>query len=97
MFNKIVHRIARLHQQHHLARALEAGDQFFNAVAAGKVFSLATSIDELVHLLHGAVINRDVETFAFHVQHQVLAHDSKADQPDIHLCHILFSCQVMWR
>ena len=39
--------------------------------------------EEMVHLLHGAVVGHDGEAVVVHVQNEVLAHDGQTDQCNV--------------
>ncbi len=87
-FDDPVHRIAGAHHEKQLARALQALDQFFYITCAYDRRPFRRSGQEGVGGVCCAVVDHHSEAVVVHVQGQVLAHDRKADQPDVRLCHI---------
>jgi hypothetical protein len=81
--DKSIDRWAGFDQQEHFAGTLQVGDQFLDAVAADDGFALGPSVHEGVDFVSGAVEYGDPVTVARHVQNQVFAHDSKANQGNI--------------
>ena len=83
--DQVVHRFPGADHHHDLARAGESGDEFGDAAAADQVLALAAAADEGGDLLDGAVVARDDEAAAFHVEDEVFAHDGEADDADVRL------------
>ncbi len=84
--DEIIDRLAGFHQQHHLAGSSEVAGEFLQALTADDLLVPCPASQESVDLRHRAVETSDGETLAFHVQDQVLAHDSEPDQADIGGC-----------
>ena len=83
LVNQLIHRLAGFDEQDDLARLLQFVRQLLDAVATHDVLALGAAGDELIHLGRRAVERRDGEAFAFHVEHEVLAHHGEADQSDV--------------
>jgi hypothetical protein len=85
--DELIHDRTGLDHQHHLARPLEALDQFLHAVAADDGPALRRTLDECIHPAGGAVVDRYPITVIGHVQDQILTHHCEPDQADVRLCH----------
>ena len=87
LLDKIVHRLAGLHHQHHLARLFQIGHEFFDGIGADDVLALGAAFHKFGHFLRRAVVHRHGEALAFHIHHQVLAHYGQPDETDIRFFH----------
>ena len=74
---------AGLHHQHHPPWPLERFDQFRDGVGAHDLRAGGFAGDELVNLGDGPVEHGYAIPVVVHIQDEVLAHHSKADQSDI--------------
>jgi len=63
-------------------------EELFERVARFDVFADGRPLfHELLRHGGGAIENGDGETFAFHVQHEVFAHDGESDKSDVTFFH----------
>ena len=83
LVDQLIHRLPRLDHHHDLAGRLDGFDQLFEGVAADEVLALGPAVDEVVHLLGGAIENRDVIAAAFDIEGEVLAHDGETDETEV--------------
>lgn len=73
--DELVDSFSSLDEEHHSARFLELGGEFFDAVGANDGLSLGLVLQEAVDLGDGSVESHDSETVISHVQDQILSHD----------------------
>ncbi len=74
---------ARFDQHHDLARRRQVVNHFLQRMAADKIPSGSTSLDEFVHLFGGPVVDSHPVTAALHIESQVFAHHCQADQTKV--------------
>ena len=87
--DKVIHGLAGLDHQHHLARLLQRRAQLLNALAAKDVPAPGAPFDKARHLLHRAVVHCHGKALGLHVHHQIFAHHGQTDEADIRLFHLL--------
>ena len=68
----------------------ERSDKFLQRTGRLNVFSLAAFSDKFFRDLSGAIEHRDRKTLGFHVQDEIFAHDTEANQANITLIRIHF-------
>ena len=83
LLDEVIYSLTGLDHKEDLPRALERSDEVLKRVGSVDVLVLSAAVDELVHLLHGTVVNAYMEAFALHVEDQVLAHYGKTYKSDI--------------
>ena len=88
LLDEIIHRLARLHHQHHLARLLQRVHQLLQGIGADDVLALGAPLNKILHLAGGAVEHRHGEALALHVHDEVLPHHRQADQADVCFAHV---------
>jgi hypothetical protein len=62
--------------------------ELLERVRADDLLALRAAVHEVVDLRGGAVVARDREAAALHVQDQVLAHHGEPDEADVCLAHL---------
>ena len=82
-----VHSGAGLDHHHDAAGGFQIVAQLLDGVAADEFFTGTATVDEVVNLFHGTVVNGTGEAVAFHIEDQVLAHNCETDQTDICFFH----------
>ena len=85
--NKVVNGLAGFHHQHDFAGLFQRVRKLRKAVGANDVFAFGSAFDKAGHLGGGSVIDSHGKTFAFHVHHEVFAHNGEADEADIRFFH----------
>ena len=83
LFDEFIDRRSRLDHEHDLARRGQAGDDFFQRVAADEVLAFAAAGQQVVHFARRAIEDSHGEAAAFDVQGQVFAHHGQADHGDV--------------
>ena len=78
---------AGLDHDHDLARARRGTGRIPPASVAPTSFLSGMLGDEFVGHRGGAVVNRDLEAAAFHVENEVLAHHGQTDQSEVAFAH----------
>ena len=79
----MVDRLAGLYHQHHPARLFQDSNQFLNRVRAHDLCAGRFLLDEIVYFGDGSIKHTHAITVVVHIQDQILAHDSQADQSDV--------------
>ena len=79
LLDEVIDSLTGLDQKQDLSGSLEVVGKFLDAVASDDVLAFGPSVGEVVHLLHGAVVDCDGEALGLHVHDKVLAHDGKSD------------------
>ena len=74
-----------LDHDHSLAWTGQRSDELFESLGRMDPFSLGATFGEFLSHSQSPVVNTDGETFAFHIEDQILAHHGEADQADITL------------
>ena len=74
---------SRLDEHHHFAGPLQRLHQVGHAVATDKFLARRTTLNERFDLVDAAIEHGHAIAAALHVQRQILAHDSQANQPEI--------------
>ena len=69
---------------------LSAADKFLQRAGRLNVFFLAAFCGKFFRDLGGAIVHCDRKTFGFHVQDEIFAHDTEADQANITLIRVHF-------
>ncbi len=84
-----VHGAAGFDHHHRNTRFLERRDEFFHRARWLNVFSLGASGSEFLGNFGGAIKHGDRKSLRFHVEDEIFAHHSQADQANITLigCH----------
>ena len=83
--NDGIDRRARLYHDHRFARSFKRADEFLDRARGLDIFSFAPAPLEFLRDFRGAIKNGDQKSLRFHVQDEVLAHHSQADQANITL------------
>src|SRR6266550_3492379 len=82
--------LARFHHHHGYPWLFERPNKFLWCKGGPYVFALGASCGEFFRDLSGAIEHRDRKTLGFHVQDEILAHDTEANQANITLIRIHF-------
>ncbi len=99
LFDEFIDRRSRLDHEHDLAGRGQAGDNFFQRVAADEVLAFAAAGQQLIHFARRAIEDRHAEAAAFDVQGQVFAHHGQADHGDVAFSRhrqLLFMLNRLW-
>ena len=83
LVDEIVDSLTCLHHKHHLARTLQRSHKVFERHSAVDVLTLGAGIHEIFNFRYSAVEDAYAETFALHVEHQVLTHHRQADKANV--------------
>ncbi len=83
LFDHRVDRQPGLHEQHYPARPLQRRSELLYRVGPDDILPARLAVDEPAGLAVGAVIDRYAEPVAFHVENEVLAHDTEAHQAEL--------------
>ncbi len=86
LIDHLVDRVAGLDHQHDAARRLERLNQLLDGMRADDLRALGFVLEELVDLGDGSIEDGHAVAVVVHVQDQILAHDSEADQSDVASC-----------
>src|SRR5205807_443668 len=90
-----VDRPARFHHDHCFARALERSHKFLHRARGLDIFPLGLAVRKLLRHLPRPIEDRDGESLRFHIEDEIFAHDSEADQSDITLIRAHFSISLI--
>ena len=82
-FDHVVDGVAGLDHEHHAPGRFERGNQFVDGMGADNRRALGFVIEELVHFGNGSIEDGHAVAVVIHVEDQILAHDSEANQPDV--------------
>src|SRR4030088_1940215 len=85
MIDDLIDRRTGLDHDHGFARPRGRPNEFFHRLRGDNVFSFRFGGGEFLRHFGGAVEDGDRESFGFHVEDEVLAHDSEADEANITL------------
>ena len=83
LLDHLIDRWASLDHHHHFPRTFQHGDQLLDGVAADDPLPLGPAGEEVIDPRQRAVVHGNRVAVALHIKHQVLTHDSQADQADI--------------
>ena len=83
LFDKVVDRLPRFDEEHHLARTFERSAKFFDRMCRNEILALAASVNEFVDLRHCTVENGYRKAFTLHIEYEVFAHHGETYQSDI--------------
>ena len=95
MFDKFIHRRAGLHQHHNATRPLERADHLLQRMGADHVGFFGFLVQEFIHFGNGAVKSHDFEAVVVHVENEVLAHHSQANECNVRCrLHVFYFLKV---
>ena len=92
-----VDRRARFDHDHGLARTFERADEFLHRFRGLNAFSFGAAGGEFLGDVNGAIENGDGKSFRRHVQDEVFAHHSQADEANITLIRAHFRSPLLAR
>ena len=92
-----VDRFAGLDHHHDFARLLQRADQFLDGARRLDIFSFGATGREFLGDLCGAIKNGDRKSLGVHIQDEVFAHYSQADEANIALIRGHFGSPVFQR
>ncbi len=81
--DKIVHGLAGLDHEEYLTRSFQRSYEIFQRMSPVEILVLSSVFHEMVDFLDRTIVHAHMEPLAFHVQRQVLAHDSETYQSDV--------------